>query len=62
MALTVNEHARILRRTLKNAERALAEHHEALACFARDCGRDLGVDDDIIAAAQKGPPPNDGGG
>lgn len=58
--MTPAEHAKNCRLTLRAAERALRQHHYALAAFAAEHGPALAIGSDIVtaAAAPKDPPPN----
>lgn len=58
--MTHAEHAKNCRLTLRALERAMRQHHYALAAYAAAYGASVGIDDDIVtaAAAPKDPPPN----
>jgi hypothetical protein len=57
--MTLAEHAEIVRRTLRNLERAVREHHAALAAMVAEHGEAAGLDPDLVAASvqPKDPPP-----
>lgn len=60
--MTLAEHARNVRTTLREMERATRRHHKALQDMLEECGPDLLGGDEVVAlggGTPKTPPPGE---